>query len=43
MPQLLGEHPVYVVSRRTGYCPAFLLARYEFAEAGVLWRVVRKS
>jgi drug/metabolite transporter superfamily protein YnfA len=43
MPQLLDEHPVYVVSRRPGYCPAFLLARYELAEAGVLWRVVRKS
>jgi len=38
---LLAEHPVYVVSRRPGYCPAFLLARYELAQAGVLWRVVR--
>jgi predicted secreted protein len=39
--QLLKEHQVYVVSRRPGYCPAFVLARYELAQAGVLWRVVR--
>jgi hypothetical protein len=38
--QLLGERPVYVVSRRPGYCPAFILARYELVQAGVLWRVV---
>ena len=25
--QLLGEHRVYVVSRRPGYCPAFILAQ----------------
>lgn len=43
LASLLGEHPVYVVSRRPGYCPAFILSRYELAEAGVLWRVVRKS
>jgi hypothetical protein len=43
MAQLLARHPVYVVSRRPGYCPAFLLARYELAEAGVLWRVMRHS
>ena len=41
--QLLGEHPVYVVSRSPGYCPAFILARYELTEAGVLWRVVKPS
>jgi hypothetical protein len=39
--QLLKEHPIYVVSRRPGYSPAFILARYELAQAGVLWRVVR--
>jgi len=38
--QWLGEHPIYVVSRRPGYCPAVILARYELARAGVLWRVV---
>ena len=37
---LLQKRPVYVVSRRPGYCPAFILAQYELAEAGVLWRVV---
>jgi hypothetical protein len=40
MEQLLKEHPVYVVSGRPGYCPAFVCARYELARAGVLWRVV---
>jgi hypothetical protein len=40
LAQLLGEHPVYVVSRCPGYCPAFILARYELAQAGILWRVV---
>ena len=38
--ELLETHPVYVVSRKPGYGPAFLLDRYEFVEAGVLWRVV---
>ncbi len=37
---LLETHPVYVVSKKPGYGPAFLLDRYEFVEAGVLWRVV---
>lgn len=38
--QVLAAYPVYVVSRKPGYGPAFLLDRYEFVEAGVLWRVV---
>ncbi len=38
---LLAQRPVYIVSRRPGYCPAFILDRYQFAEAGVLWRVAR--
>lgn len=40
---LLGTCPAYVVSQRPGYCPAFVLAKYELAQAGVLWRVLRKS
>jgi hypothetical protein len=37
---LLERYPVYVVSRKPGYCPKFVLDKYELAEAGVLWRVV---
>ncbi len=37
--QLLESHPVYIVSRKPGYGPAFILGRYELIEAGVLWRV----
>ncbi len=39
--ELLDERPVYVVSKRRGYCPAFLLEKYSLAEAGVLWRVAK--
>lgn len=41
MGQWLDERPVYVVSRRPGYCPAVILANYKLTQAGVLWRVVR--
>ncbi len=37
---LLAEKSIYVVSRIAGYCPQFLLERYEFEQHGVLWRVV---
>jgi hypothetical protein len=37
--QLLESHPVYVVSRKPGYGPDFILENYELLEAGVLWRV----
>ncbi len=40
---LLAEHPVYVVSRRPGYCPAFILKKYQLERAGFLWRVTRGS
>ncbi len=36
---LLAEHPVYVVSRMPGYCPAFIIEKYSLVKAGVLWRV----
>jgi len=38
--KLLTERAVYVVSPVPGYCPQFLLERYEFKQAGVLWKVV---
>jgi hypothetical protein len=41
--KLLNERPVYVVSPIKGYCPPFLLERYSFEPAGIIWRVVKKS
>ena len=38
-PWLLERRPVYVVSRRPGYCPAFLLEGYDLTRAGLLWQV----
>lgn len=38
--KLLTERAVYVVSPVDGYCPPFLLERYEFKQTGVLWKVV---
>jgi hypothetical protein len=38
--ELLGKRAVYVVSPIGGYCPDFLLERYSFERAGVIWRVV---
>ena len=40
---LLAEHPIYVVSRTPGYCPAFVLARYSLVPAGVLWRIAERT
>jgi hypothetical protein len=41
LAELLDAHPIYVVSRTPGYCPAFLTERYSLVKAGVLWRVHR--
>lgn len=41
--QLLKEWSVYVVSRRPGYCPAFVLEHYDLAPKGILWRVVERG
>ncbi|MFQ6035806.1 MAG: protein O-mannosyl-transferase family [Sedimentisphaerales bacterium] len=41
--QLLEDKPVYVVSPKPGYCPAFVLDNYDLVRAGVLWRVVKFS
>jgi hypothetical protein len=40
--QILKERPVYVASRKPGYCPAFILKNYDLIQAGVLWRVVER-
>ena len=37
--QLLEAGPVYTVSPRAGYCPQFVLDRYNLVPTGVLWRV----
>ncbi len=41
--RLMSERSVYVVSPVERYCPDFLLERYEFEKAGVLYRVVEKG
>jgi hypothetical protein len=40
---LLLERNVYVVSPIKGYCPDFLLDRYDFEQKGILWKVVEKK
>ena len=41
--QLLKKRPVYVVSKKPGYCPAFVLDNYNVVRAGILWRVVESK
>jgi len=41
--KLLSERSVYVVTPAKGYCPDFLLRRYDFEPVGVLWKVVEKG
>ena len=38
--ELMEVRPVYVTSRRRGYCPPFMLDQYDFVKSGLLWRVV---
>jgi hypothetical protein len=40
--QLLKSKPIYVVSRKPGYCPAFVLNHYDLVRAGILWKVVTR-
>ena len=40
---LMNESALYVVSPLPGYCPQFLLERYEFTQVGVLWKVRNKA
>jgi len=37
---LMNDSVLYVVSPVPGYCPWFLLEKYDFEQAGVLWKVV---
>jgi hypothetical protein len=41
--QLLEAGAVYVVSPRPGYCPQFVLDRYDFTQTGILWRIVKSE
>ena len=41
--ELLRDRDVYVVSPAKGYCPDFLLRRYDFEPASVIWKVVEKG
>ena len=41
--KLFSEKAIYVVSPSAGYCPYFLLKRYRFEPAGVLWQAVEKK
>jgi len=43
LEQSLGRRPVYVTSPRPGYCPEFVLGRYDLVQSGLLWRVVKPS
>jgi hypothetical protein len=40
---LMRDSALYVVSPVKGYCLSFLLANYDFAKSGVLWRVVNRT
>lgn len=43
LEKLLAERAVYVVSPIKEYCPAFLLERYKFQQAGLIWKVVESK
>ena len=38
--RLIAGGTLYVTSDRAGYCPSFVLDKYDLVRAGVLWRVV---
>ncbi|MHC4619364.1 MAG: protein O-mannosyl-transferase family [Planctomycetota bacterium] len=40
---LVKNSAIYVVSPVRGYCPQFLLDRYDFAQQHLLWKVVAKN
>ncbi|MCK4752000.1 MAG: DUF2723 domain-containing protein [Planctomycetes bacterium] len=41
--ELFSNRAIYVVSPVEGYCPEFLLDKYDFVKTGVLYRVVAKK
>jgi len=40
---LLEDRPLYVVSRKPGYCPAFVLEHYDLVRAGIVWKVTPRK
>jgi hypothetical protein len=40
LERLITTEPMYVTSKQHGYCPPFVLGKYNLSPAGVLWRVV---
>ena len=40
---LFDKRAVYVVSPAAGYCPGFLLERYDFVRSGILYKVVERE
>ncbi len=43
LAESLVRCPVYVTSPRPGYCPPFILEKYDLDQCGLLWRVVQPS
>ena len=41
--KLYLQRGIYVVSAAAGYCPQYLLARYDFEKTGVLYKAVEKK
>jgi hypothetical protein len=41
--KLIKKQPFYVVSPVTGYCPAFLLAEFNFIDEGHIYRAIPKT
>ena len=41
--ELFREHKIYVVSPVAGYCPGFLLEKFEFESVGIIWRAKIKD
>ncbi len=41
--ELMSERMIYVVSPEAGYCPEYLLERYDFIRAGPIYRVVNRQ
>jgi hypothetical protein len=41
--QLLEDGPIYVVSPKPGYCPAFVLDNCDLVRAGILWQVTERE
>ena len=39
LEQLIKDRPIYVVSRKPGYCPEFVLDNYKLTRKGILWQV----